>query len=109
MDFDYGVDEAHTKQRTKYNFNQVKPGASLHVPDDASRCRVLAAFKYWAYKAKKHETAYATSTKVGDEDPKGPGFRIWFKSRRQDAARLAEQVDHGIAAPPPPAGQQEDI
>ena len=109
MDYDYGVDEAHAKQRSRYNFDKIKPGASLHVQDDAERCRVMAAFKYWTQRDVKRRGAYSTSAKVGDEDPKGPGFRIWFKSRRLDAARLAEQVDAGIPEPVANTGQQEDI
>ena len=109
MDFDYGVDEAHEKQRTRYNFDKIKPGASLHARDDAERCRVMAAFKYWAHRDPRRRTAYATSAKVGDEDPKGPGYRIWFKSRREDAARMAEQVDTEVPEPNAAPARSEDI
>ena len=94
MKFDYGVEEADLKARTKYNFYLVKPGASLHVETDAERCRVLAAFRYWALQDKqKRSGAYATSAKVGEDDPRGAGYRIWFKSKRRDAERMAAQVD----------------
>jgi hypothetical protein len=62
----------------------------------------MAAFKYWAHR-RNNKNAYATSAKVGDEDPKGPGFRIWFKSRRLDAERLAAKADLDV---PAPQGQQ---
>lgn len=94
MDFDYEIHEAVQKQRTKYNFDRLRPGASLHVADDAERCRVMAAFKYWSQQRPERSGAYATSAKVGNEDPRGPGFRIWFKSRRLDAERTAAKVDH---------------
>ena len=94
MEFDYGVQEDDQKARTKYNFALVKPGASLHVTTDAERCRVLAAFRYWALQDKpKRGGAYATSAKVGEDDPRGAGWRIWFKSKRYDAERMAAQVD----------------
>jgi hypothetical protein len=38
-------------------------------------------------------SAYATSAKVGDEDPRGSGFRVWFRSRNVDAQKLAAKVD----------------
>ena len=94
MDFEYDIHEAAQKQRTKYNFDSLRPGASLHVADDAERCRVMAAFKYWSQQKSERRGAYATSAKVGNEDPRGPGFRIWFKSRRADAERMAAKVDH---------------
>ena len=93
MRFDYHVKETAERARTRYNFDQVRPGASLHVETDAERCRVMAAFKYWSKQKQERRGAYATSSKVGDEDPNGPGFRIWFKSKREDAARLAAQVN----------------
>lgn len=104
MDFDYGVDEKDERARTRYNFDLIRPGASLHVPDDAERCRVMAAFKYWA-RSMKHPNrrgAYATSAKVGDDDPRGAGFRIWFKSGAADAQRLAARADA-------PGSVREDI
>lgn len=106
MDFDYGVDEAQERQRSRYNFDLIKPGASVHVKDNAERCRVMAAFKYWSKQKPARRGAYATSAKVGNEDPKGPGFRIWFKSKREDAERMAAAADAGIAQP---QGQQDDI
>lgn len=94
MHIDYGVEETQAKARTRYNFNMIRAGASLHVKDNAERCRVLAAFKYWTQQDKaKRGNAYATSAKVGDEDPRGPGFRIWFKSKRLDAQALAAKAD----------------
>lgn len=85
MQFDYGVPKPKASDRTKYNFDQVKPGASVHVLTDSERCRMMMAFRYWATKTKKIG-AYATSSKVGDDDPRGPGFRIWFRSKRADPA-----------------------
>ena len=100
MEFEYGIDEADQKARTRYNFDQIKPGASLHVETSQERCRVLAAFRYWSLQDKKKRGgAYATSAKVGDEDPRGAGFRIWFKSKAQDAMRMAGQVDVGVQQP----------
>lgn len=101
MDFDYDMDEqASPTHRTRYDFSKLRPGASLHVATDAERCRVMAAFKYFV---KKRPTtmagAYATSAKVGAEDPRGPGFRVWFKSARHDAHRLAAQADRAIPHP----------
>ena len=93
MDFDYDVEEQKQKARTRYNFDLIRPGASLHVADHQERCRVLAAFRYWAQQKPERATAYATSAQVGEEDPKGPGFRIWFKSKRQDARKMLEKVD----------------
>jgi hypothetical protein len=96
MDFDYDIDDSQPRARARYNFDQIKPGASMHVKDNSERCRVMAAFKYWAQRDKvKRAGAYATSAKVGDEDPRGPGFRIWFKSSRRTAAETAARVDHG--------------
>lgn len=96
MDFEYNVDEPKARARTRYNFDKLQVGASLHVADDAERCRVMAAFKYWTHRT-RNDRAYATSAKVGDEDPKGPGFRIWFKSRRLDALRTAASMDQPAA------------
>ena len=93
MDLDYGVDEDGKRPRKRYDFDLVRPGASTHAATDAERCRIMAAFKYWARKT-KNVGAYATSAKVGDEDPKGPGFRIWFKSKRLDAERTAKECSH---------------
>ena len=95
MEVDYGIEPARERGRGRYNFDGIRPGASIHVADDAERCRVMAAFKYWARKTKKIG-AYATSAKVGAEDPKGPGFRIWFKSRKDDAAKTAARCDNDI-------------
>lgn len=105
MEFEYGVDETEQKARTRYNFDKIKHGASLHVQTNQERCRVLAAFRYWALRDKaKRSGAYATSAKVGDDDPKGPGFRIWFKSKAHDAARMAAQVDNAV----PEVDRQQD-
>ena len=93
MDFDYDVSDQTARARTRYNFDQIRPGASLHVQTDAERCRVMAAFKYWTKQRADRREAYATSAKVGSEDPRGPGFRVWFNSRKVDAKRTAGLMD----------------
>ncbi len=98
MDFDYGVENDKSRARSRYNFDRIQRGASLHVATDAERCRVMAAFKYWSKQRPERRGAYATSAKVGTEDPKGPGFRIWFLSRGADAHRTAGMTDQ---VPPP--------
>lgn len=88
MEFDHNVKEPDGRKRSRYNFAGVKPGDSTHVTTDAERVRVMMAFKYWATNIKKTTDAYATSHKVGDEDERGPGYRIWFKSKHRDTAAL---------------------
>ena len=107
MDFDFDVPQKNETQRSRYNFDRIRPGASLHVVDDADRCRVMAAFKYWTKGDPNRRGAYATSAKVDDDDPKGPGFRIWFRSKREDAERFAAKVD--MSPPHPTAAPQEEI
>ena len=93
MDFEFEVPEDRKKARSRYNFDGIRPGASLHVADDAERCRVMAAFKYWSKQRPERRGAYATSAKVGAEDPRGPGFRVWFKSKSVDAAKTVAMMD----------------
>lgn len=111
MDYEYGIPEAKKRQRTQYNFHTVRPGASVHVKDHAERCRVMAAFRYYVQNtAKMREAkAYATSTEVGDEDHKGPGFRIWFRSGVLDAAATAGMMDYNIQMPEKAGGAADDI
>ena len=65
----------------RYNFDSLRPGASWHVETNEERTRILSAFKYWAANIKKIP-ARATSQKVDETDPDGPGYRIWFLSAR---------------------------
>lgn len=69
------------KRRTKYDFSMIKAGSSLHVATSGERNRLLAAFKYWAKNTQK-KGAWATSRKVGADDPDGIGFRVWFMRER---------------------------
>jgi hypothetical protein len=99
MDFEYDVAEDHKKARARYDFDKIRPGASLHVKTHDERCRVLAAFRYWVLRGvekkltPRRDGAYAVSAQVGEEDPKGPGYRIWFKSKSHDALKTAEKCD----------------
>lgn len=99
MGFDYGIEEGSPRAKTKYNFDMLRAGASLHVATKEERVRVLAAFRYWVQQREEKKVitpgvAYATSAKVGEEDPKGPGYRVWFKSKAADARLTAARVDH---------------
>lgn len=99
MTIDFDVPEGQRRPRSRYNFDQVRPGASMHVATNEDRCRVMAAFKYWSKQRPERRGAYAISAKVGHEDPRGPGFRVWFKSKKADASRTAAMTDTGIAQP----------
>ena len=70
--------------RRKFDFTQFNSGSSTHVKTDRERKNVLIAFKYWSQhtpEGKRRKGAYATSRKVDDTDPAGPGYRIWFLKR----------------------------
>ena len=77
------------EKRKTMRFDGLKSGDSIHVKTATERANYLVAFKYWVEqsisnperKAMQNSGAYATSRKVGDEDPDGPGYRIWFLSR----------------------------
>lgn len=81
-----------SKQRNRYNFDQFKPGDSTHVATDRERRNVLIAFKYWAHHIRKAKGAYATSRKVGADDPAGEGYRIWFMSRKAEATAAKDEI-----------------
>ena len=101
MDFDYGIEPKNVSRKSRYNFDQISAGASLHVRTNRERISAMAAFTYWLGSAKpkpseaRSRGAYAKSEKVGDEDPKGPGYRIFFLSRSKDAAEFAAKTDPG--------------
>ena len=73
--------EEPVRGHRRYNFDRLRPGTSWHVDTNEERCRVMASFTYWAKNIKKIP-ARATSLKVDETDPDGPGFRIWFVSTR---------------------------
>lgn len=79
-------------RRSKYDFAGLKKGSSLHVKTNSERNRLLAAFNYWGTNIKKNG-AWATSRKVGEDDPDGPGFRVWFMTqdrRSENVIKVAE-------------------
>lgn len=91
--------------RTKYNFAQFNSGSSTHVSTARERRNILIAYKYWAKhtkEGKKRFGAYATSRKVGPDDPAGEGYRIWFL-KREAAPKPAPQ------APQATASNEDDI
>ena len=82
-------------------FDGVRPGDSIHVQTATERTNYLVAFKYWVEQsvanknraAMQKSGAYATSRKVGDDDPDGPGYRIWFLSRvKPDAEPKGDEI-----------------
>lgn len=100
MQFDEGIPEPPNTRKRRWDFKGVKPGYSTHVKTDDERCRVMSAFRYHVENDPRMRVdAYATSAAVGKEDPRGPGFRVFFRSRKLD----------GVELDPPPVSQSEDI
>lgn len=81
-----GITAPPAKKRAKsYNFEEFQLGDSTHVKTAEERRNILVAFKYWAKNTEKKSHRYVTSRKVDETDPSGPGYRIWFMSRKADA------------------------
>ena len=94
--------------KSLWDFRQIRSGDSIHVLTKSERANCVVSFRYWVEHAvsnpdrawmQKHG-AYATSRKVGPEDPDGPGYRIWFLSRvkpeDKDPAGGAEKTGDDI-------------
>lgn len=88
MELDKDIEQKGTTRRRRYDFNRVTPGTSAWVKTSADRVRMLAAFKYWVSTNKEDRirlNAYAVSEKVGEDDPRGEGYRVFFKSKEKVA------------------------
>ena len=99
MEIDKGIPQRGRTQKTRYNFAAVKPGDSTHVKTAAQRVRILSAFRYWVMNNKERRIralAYATSEKVGEDDPRGAGYRVFFKARADVAEKAGEDKDVDI-------------
>ena len=84
------VQEHGRTRKAKYDFSGVRPGSSAWVATQAERVRLLSAFKYWVKNNRDmrvRANAYAVSEKVGQSDPDGTGFRVFFKTREAPVQR----------------------
>lgn len=68
------------KVQAKYPFDDMMPGDSLHFRLEVLRKRALVAFRGWVIRTGNHHLV-AVSRRVGDDDPKGPGWRMWVQDR----------------------------
>lgn len=93
------VKEKGTTRRRRYSFAGVKSGSSAWVATEQERSRLLSAFKYFVQNNKNENfkaNAYATSEKVDHTDPDGPGYRVFFKSRKEPIGKVTEVPEDGV-------------
>lgn len=81
MDFDADVQDNGSSR--KYDFSTVKGGVSLWVETHADRVGAMKAFEAW--KEKSGSRLVAVSRRVGAEDKRGAGYRVFFKAPDIDA------------------------
>lgn len=77
MEFDSGIEES-SAERSKFDFSGVRDGASLWAASHTERVNIMTAFARW--KERMGSGFSATSSKVSAKDPRGAGYRIWFKA-----------------------------
>lgn len=65
--------------KTKYPFDEMSVGDSIHFRVEVLRKRALIAFNSWA-KRTGNTHLKPVSRKVDDSDPKGAGWRLWMSS-----------------------------
>lgn len=58
------------------DFNGAKDGKSFHVRSIQEFSRIDASFRYW--KSKSGSNLKLSRRTVGDDDPDGPGIRVWY-------------------------------
>jgi len=75
------------KKYTRYDFRQAVHGTSVHVETSAERGRVMSAFKDYTTRTGKGHL-YAMSHKVDATDPRGEGYRVFFRSRIEDSPTI---------------------
>ena len=78
------------KFKTKYPFDDMNPGDSLHFRVEVLRKRALIAFRGWVERTGNHHLK-AVSQAVGDDDPQGKGWRMWMFRVEDLKAMQAEQ------------------
>lgn len=66
----------------KYDFSNVRAGESLWYETSNERTNAHHAFKAWKERSGSPLSAYTCA--VGDEDPRGPGFRLVFERGEVD-------------------------
>lgn len=75
MDFDTGI-RPKKREIRRYDFTKVRNGHSAHVATHIDRIAIMGAFNKW--KAENSSPLTARSEKVGKDDPRGPGYRVFF-------------------------------
>lgn len=77
MEIEYGA-APEPEPKLKYDFTDVRNGATIWVATNNERMAITKAFIRW--KESRGSNLSATSAAVGAKDPRGAGYRIWFKS-----------------------------
>ena len=79
----------------KYDFDKMASGASAHVKNKVSYDRMVKAFGVWRSKRDDFDWITYTVT-VREEDPKGPGRRVWVLRPSQRRHILASGINPPI-------------
>lgn len=79
-----------------FDFSDVKDGVSLWLGDNNARIAALNAFKRWN---KANGGGFTVkSQKVGDDDPRGSGYRVFFfEVKKAPRANAKKEIYRGLA------------
>jgi len=69
-----------TAARTAYDFSSARAGASMWVETAAQRIALYQAFQRWTDTTGSNLAG--KTVKVGDDDPRGEGYRLVFTSKK---------------------------
>lgn len=96
ISFDRGI-RYTSPRRTVYSFDGVQSGDSLHVQTHNQRTAAMRSFAAWAEQTGSKLTV--KSRAVGEDDPKGVGYRLFFTAPGATGTEIFGRGAHRLMPP----------